>query len=94
MTLFSIAVSVFLILNSLGNIPFFVGILGTYTVKRQRRIILRECLIALCILLLFNFFGEEIFGLLGISQGVVGIAGGTPLIFNFAFDDLSEDRRP
>ena len=79
MALFSIAVSVFLILHSLGNIPFFVGILGTYPVKRQRRIILRECLIALCILLLFNFFGEEIFGLLGISQGVVGIAGGTLL---------------
>jgi multiple antibiotic resistance protein len=79
MGLFSIAVSLFFILNSLGTIPLFVAILGDYPVKQQRRIILRELLIALMILLLFNFFGEEALDLLGISQAVIGIAGGTLL---------------
>jgi multiple antibiotic resistance protein len=76
MGLFSIAVSLFFILNSLGSIPLFVAILGEYPVKKQRRIILRELLIALLILLIFNFFGEEVLDLLGISSAVIGIAGG------------------
>lgn len=79
MVFFSIAISLFLILNALGNIPIFVGILGDYPVKRQRRIILRELLIALAILFLFCFFGDAILDLLGIDQPVIGIAGGTLL---------------
>lgn len=79
MTLISAATSLFFVLNSLGNVPFFVGILSGYPVKRQRRIIAREMLIALFILLLFNFFGEEILGVLGIDRCVMGIAGGTLL---------------
>jgi multiple antibiotic resistance protein len=79
MTLISAATSLFFVLNSLGNVPFFVGILSSYPVKRQRKIIWREMVIALFILLLFNFFGEEILGVLGIDQFVMGIAGGTLL---------------
>ncbi|MFS8563704.1 MAG: MarC family protein [Rhabdochlamydiaceae bacterium] len=66
-------------MNSLGNIPIFVGMLGEYPVKRQRRIILRELLIALGILILFTFFGRQFLGMLGISHGTIGIAGGTLL---------------
>jgi multiple antibiotic resistance protein len=79
MSLISAATSLFFVLNSLGNVPFFVGILSSYSAKRQRRIIARELLIALFILLLFNFFGEEILGVLGINRCVMGIAGGTLL---------------
>ncbi len=79
MSLISIATSLFFVLNSLGNVPFFVGILSGYPISRQRRIIIRELLIGLFILLLFNFFGEEILGVLGIDQCVMGIAGGTLL---------------
>lgn len=79
MGFFSTALSVFLILNALGNIPIFLGILGDYPVKRQRRIILRELLIALFILFLFCFFGDDLLDLLGIDQPIIGIAGGTLL---------------
>jgi multiple antibiotic resistance protein len=79
MSLISAATSLFFVLNSLGNVPFFVGVLSEYPVKRQRKIILREMLIALFILLVFNFFGEEILGVLGIDRCVMGIAGGTLL---------------
>jgi multiple antibiotic resistance protein len=79
MNIFSAATSLFFVLNALGNVPFFVGILSSYPVKKQRKIILREMVIALGILLAFNFFGEQILGVLGIDRCVVGIAGGTLL---------------
>jgi multiple antibiotic resistance protein len=79
MSMFAMTFSLFFVLNSLGNIPLFVALLTKFEVKKQRRIILRELLIALCILLLFNFFGDDVLKLLGISQPVLGVAGGTLL---------------
>lgn len=79
MSVFALTLSLFLVLNALGNIPLFVGLLTKFDVKRQRKIITRELLIALAILLSFNFFGDNIFELLGISQPIIGIAGGTLL---------------
>jgi multiple antibiotic resistance protein len=79
MSFISVATSLFFVLNSMGNVPFFVGILSGYPVKRQRKIIIREMLIALFILVSFNYFGNEILKVLGIDQCVVGIAGGTLL---------------
>lgn len=76
MAIFPIIVSLFFVLNALGNIPLFVGLLTPFSVSQQRRIIVRELLIALFILLLFNFFGDHIMSLLGISQSVLGVAGG------------------
>jgi multiple antibiotic resistance protein len=78
-TYVAMIVSLFFVLNSLGNIPLFVGLLGKFEVKRQRRIIFRELLIALGILFLFNFFGDNVLKLLGISHPVLGVAGGTLL---------------
>lgn len=79
LSVFSVATSLFFILNALGNVPFFVGILSSYPVRRQRKIILREMVFALAILLMFTFFGEQVLGVLGIDPCVVGIAGGTLL---------------
>jgi multiple antibiotic resistance protein len=76
MPFYAIVISLFFILNSLGNIPIFLALLGRYDARRQRRIILRELLIALGILLLFNFFGDKFLELLGISEPIIGIAGG------------------
>lgn len=99
MPIFAMTFSLFFVLNSLGNIPLFVGLLTKYEVKKQRQIILRELLIALCILLLFNFFGDDVLKLLGISQPVLGVAGGT-LLFIIALGmifprplDSSESKR-
>jgi multiple antibiotic resistance protein len=76
MMFWSKVLSLFLVMNAFGNLPLFVGLLARYDMKRQRQIILRELLIALFILLLFNFFGDAILQLLGISQPIIGIAGG------------------
>jgi multiple antibiotic resistance protein len=91
MSFISVATSLFFILNSMGNVPFFVGILSGYPVKRQRKIIIREMLIALFILICFNYFGNEILNILGIDQCVVGIAGGT-LLFLIALSMIFPKR--
>lgn len=99
MPVFAMTFSLFFVLNSLGNIPLFVALLTKFEIKRQRQIILRELLIALCILLLFNFFGDDVLKMLGISQPVLGVAGGT-LLFIIALGmifprplDSSESKR-
>jgi len=74
-----VSFSLFLVLNSLGNIPLFLGMLAKFDVKRQRKIIFRELVIALGILITFSFFGETVLRLLGISQPIIGLAGGALL---------------
>ena len=72
----SIAFSIFFVLNATGQIPLFLAMLGRYDQKRQMRIITRELLVALVLLLLFTFFGDWILQILGISQAVIAAAGG------------------
>lgn len=76
----TIAFSIFIILNAVGQIPLFLAILAPYEHKRQLKIIARELIIALIILLLFNFFGNEILKIIGISHSVIGMTGGILLV--------------
>jgi multiple antibiotic resistance protein len=69
-------IMLFVIYNALGQIPVFLAILSPYEHKRQRAIILRESLIALGVLLLFDLFGKNVLNAIGVSQSVFGIAGG------------------
>lgn len=72
----TIAFTIFFILNAPGQIPLFLAMLGRFSHKRQLKIITRELIIALVLLLLFTFFGEWILKVLGISQAVIAAAGG------------------
>ncbi len=76
MSIFSVAFSIFLVFNVIGNIPFFIAILRPYPEKKKNQILLRELLIALFVLLAFGYFGDHIMSFLGISPGVIGVAGG------------------
>ncbi len=76
---YKIALPLFFILNIIGNAPLFIALLAKYKAKDQRRIMIREMSVALFILLLFFYFGEGILNTLGISQAVIGIAGGVLL---------------
>lgn len=76
----SMAVSLFFVINVLGNIPLFIGLLARYKPAQQRAILIREFTLAMIILLLFNYFGANIFHLLGISQPILGMAGGILLL--------------
>lgn len=76
MEILSIAFTLFLLMDSIGNIPFFISILKGIKPQRQRVIILRELVIALGIMLLFNFLGDAVLSAMHISRYSVLISGG------------------
>ena len=80
MSLLSAIVVLFLVIDPLGNIPLFVCTLRAIDRSQHRRIIIRELLIALGILIIFLFAGTHILTLLGVSQSSLGIAGGIILL--------------
>lgn len=76
MTILSATLLIFLVLDPVGNVPAFMCILKGMEPKRQARIIIREMLIALAILIAFMFLGPYILLTLQISQPALSIAGG------------------
>ena len=72
----TVAFTIFFVLNATGQIPLFLALLSRFDHKRQLRIITRELIIALVVLLLFTFFGDWILKVLGISRATIAIAGG------------------
>lgn len=74
--LFSIAFSLFLLMDPIGNIPLYVSILKDIEPKRQRTIIIRELFIALFVIIAFSFLGEYILKLLHVSHQTILISGG------------------
>lgn len=77
---FAPIISLFLVINAIGNVPLFVAILTPYDPKRQGKIIIREMVIALGILFLFGFFGDTILELMGISHSIIRMGGGILLL--------------
>ena len=72
----AMAFSLFLLMDSIGNIPLFISILKGIPRKRQLQIIFREMLIALAIMILFNFLGDHLLDALQVTQYTVLISGG------------------
>ena len=79
MLIISLAFSLFLLMNPVGNVPLFLGQLKGFSPKRQRTIILRELLIALIIMLLFMFFGRPLLKILNIDHYALYFSGGITL---------------
>ncbi len=75
----SAAVLLFLVMDPLGNIPFFLSALKPVEPARQTFVIVRELLIALGVLVLFLFLGQHILNLLGISEPALTLSGGVIL---------------
>ncbi len=76
MTLWSAAIMLFLVMDPLGNIPIFISVLSDVDEKRRRRILIRELIIALFIMLCFLFFGNRLMNAMSISSPALSIAGG------------------
>ena len=79
MSLLSAMLTLFLVMDPLGNIPLFLVLLEDVKPRRRRLILLRESTIALAFLLAFLFAGPYILGFLQISRPALGIAGGLVL---------------
>lgn len=79
MTVISTALLLFLVMDALGNVPLFFSALKHVPPERQNRVVLRELIIALAILILFLFLGQPLLGLLRISNEALTVAGGVIL---------------
>lgn len=79
MTTLSAGILLFLILDPLGNIPLFLGLLKHVRPQRRRYVLARELLIALGVLFAFLIGGQFILRLLQLKQESVSIAGGIVL---------------
>jgi multiple antibiotic resistance protein len=76
MDIFSITVTLFLIMDPFGNIPVFLPILERIPKERRRKVLVRELLLALFVIALFTLGGKYIMAVLGLQQASVSIAGG------------------
>tara|TARA_R110002049_G_scaffold65655_5_gene172139 strand:+ start:306 stop:905 length:600 start_codon:yes stop_codon:yes gene_type:complete len=72
----SASVTLFFIMDPLGNIPIFNAVLSRFDSSRRTMVVARELCLALIILLGFLFAGNAILGFLGLSQSSLNIAGG------------------
>jgi multiple antibiotic resistance protein len=77
---YAAAVTLFLIMDPLGNIPLFLSILSQVPENRRRWVLVRELLIALGLMLIFLFSGPSLLKLLGLSTEAVSISGGIILM--------------
>ena len=69
----------FLIMDPLGNIPIFLSLLKGVPPRRRRRVLVRELLIALGVLLGFLIGGQHLLNLLQLKPDSISIAGGIVL---------------
>lgn len=76
MTTLSAALMLFLIMDSIGNVPVFLSLLRHLPAARRRRVLARELLIALAVLFAFLFGGSYILAALQLKEEAVSIAGG------------------
>lgn len=76
MTLLSVTLVLFFIIDPLGNVASFLKVLEGVTVRQRRWIIIREMFIALGVMLGINFLGDAIIGLLTLSETSVRLSAG------------------
>lgn len=75
-SLFHLVFLFWIVMDSLGTLPIFVSLLKHFEPKKQRKIITRELLIALGIMIIFLFFGHGFFRILRVTPASLQIAGG------------------
>ncbi|MBK1827251.1 YhgN family NAAT transporter [Haloferula rosea] len=76
MDVLALATTFFLVFDPFGNVAVFHSILSRLPEERRRRVLIREMLIALAIMMLFLFGGERILGFLQLEPATLSISGG------------------
>jgi multiple antibiotic resistance protein len=77
--LVSAILTLFLVMDPIGNTPLFMVYLKDVKDGRRARVVARESVFALLILLAFLFFGPSLMSLLGITRESLYISGGVLL---------------
>lgn len=95
MSLISAVVLLFLVMGPLGNVPLFLSALKNVDPSRHRKIILRDMLIALAIMITFLFAGQVLLDVLGVDSPSLTVAGGVILLviaFRLIFPTAERNR--
>lgn len=79
MTIISAALLLFLVMDPLGNIPLYLTALKNVPDERRWKVILRELIIALLIMVIFLFGGQYFLSALHISEPALTVTGGVVL---------------
>jgi small neutral amino acid transporter SnatA (MarC family) len=77
--LLSATVLLILVTDPFGNVPLVVAALREVPRERRLKVVVRECLIAYLLLLVFLFGGKSFLELMHLSETSVSIAGGVIL---------------
>lgn len=94
MSLFSIALTFFLVTNPIGNTPAIVALVKDFDFERQKKILFRESIFALLIAIFFQFFGEVFLGMLNVKDYAVTISGGILLLLTSIRMIFPSDKTP
>jgi len=84
-------VSIFAIVNPVGNIPIFEAVTEGYSKDLKRKVAIKICLVTTVVLFVFAIFGQYIFSIYGITIPAFKIAGGL-LLFSVAFSMMHGQR--
>lgn len=76
MTTATATLTLWLLMDPLGNLPVFTSVLKDVDPARRRRVLTRELLLALAFLVAFLFLGKTVFAALELEPASVHIAGG------------------
>ena len=79
MDVLSAIVTLFLVMDPLGNVPLFLSVLKTVPGHRRQRVLLRELGIAYGVLVGFLLIGNALLQFLGLDPEAVSVAGGIVL---------------
>ena len=72
-----------LVTDPFGNVPLFVSAMAQVPRERRWKVVVRECLIAFIVLLLFMFFGRHLLAAMQLSEVSLRI-GGSVILFLIA----------
>ncbi len=72
----SVGITLFLVMDPIGNIPFFLSTLKNVPEARRQRVLIRELVIAYIALVIFLVAGRWFVDMLHLRQESISIAGG------------------
>ncbi len=92
MTFFSITLSMFLIMNSVGHIMGYLDLVERLNSSRRRHIVIREMILALVIMLFFYIIGDYLLHALEVNAQTISLAGGL-ILFLIAIRMIFPDQK-
>ena len=91
----SYIITLILVMDPFGNIPLFITALKRVPQERRTKVLLRELMIALLIMMLFLFAGAKMLAWLGIAKYSLGVSGGIVLFImsiKLVFNSLGDEQ--